>query len=213
MHEFCEPCATEHFRRLAKERLGHILGCLKEAGITCRQVLNDEDFSMLQKATLTVDEIFQKMSDASGVDSDTQGNTEALGASANCVRWPSIGLPSLGQQTSQGTSSQCNSGLASLLTAAPLAEALDEFLDYDGGADNALEDPYVVERAKNTLTQAEAIIEQSAAVWALAKTGLKLFKNIRWKTGKMPLLWNWMGQALKPIKSTRNYTGAFCILR
>jgi hypothetical protein len=44
---------------------------------------------------------------------------------------------------------------ARLISAAPeLYEALDELLNYSGGAEHALDDPYVVERAEAALAKA-----------------------------------------------------------
>jgi hypothetical protein len=46
---------------------------------------------------------------------------------------------------------------ARLIAAAPdLYEALDELLNYSGGADHGLDDPYVVERANAALSKARA---------------------------------------------------------
>ncbi|GBQ64869.1 hypothetical protein AA103196_0993 [Ameyamaea chiangmaiensis NBRC 103196] len=45
---------------------------------------------------------------------------------------------------------------ARLISASPdLAEALDEIMNYQGGADSALDDPYIVERARAALAKAK----------------------------------------------------------
>lgn len=49
---------------------------------------------------------------------------------------------------------------ARLIAAAPqLLDALNDIIDYDGGADSALDDPYVMQRAREAVDKAEGRAE------------------------------------------------------
>ena len=143
------------------------------------------------------------LDDASGVDSDTlitpsSGNApDEAGSSTPCQDTVegkngfvhSHPLSPLNREISENSGSRCNSGLVSLITAHPLAEALVKskntmvdttlalFPAYD-----YLRNPLIsqVEGITQTLTQHEALIKQSQAVWAVveAAKGLKPYLKI-----------------------------------